>query len=335
MQSASYLFDLLEIKGQDAASFLQVRTTNDVLALKSGCGQLNCLLDRKAHVLALFSLHKLDECYWLVAEREQIKQIVDELNQYLFNEKVEIINRQATGRFITVQGLSARKFLIEPLGYELSAKLSDYDIVRVNLLDFQIRLIKRPLVGAEGYLLFVDKVDADKFEKRLQKESEKFGFSFLSSELLEILRIESGIPGYGIDVTANNILPETGLVEQVVSYTKGCYLGQEVIARIKSFGTPKQGLIGLQFAYNEKYSFAIDSAIVCDGQVIGNIKSNIYSPTLKRTIAFAYLNKEYRVPNKNLPVDIAGNKYEVLVSLLPFQQVSSVKEQAHKMYDED
>src|SRR5271170_4567650 len=89
-------FGLLEIYGKDAARFLQSQTTNDINALDACCGQLSCLLDRKAHIKAFFQLYRRHESFRIIAEKQQIQAIISHLNEYKFADKVELLDLTET-----------------------------------------------------------------------------------------------------------------------------------------------------------------------------------------------------------------------------------------------
>jgi folate-binding protein YgfZ len=137
-------------------------------------------------------------------------------------------------------------------------------------------------------------------------------------ETLNVLRIEAGIPWYGLDMDETNLLPETGLEEVAVSDTKGCYVGQEVIARLRTYGSVSRKLMGLTLE-GPSVPQAQDP-IMKDGQPLGNITSACCSPTLKRPIAMGYVKRPfYQV---GATVQIAHESHMISATLVkpPFIQ---------------
>jgi folate-binding protein YgfZ len=132
----------------------------------------------------------------------------------------------------------------------------------------------------------------------------------------EMLRIEAGVPRYGVDMDETNVVTEAAL-DDAVSYTKGCYVGQEIIARIKYRGHVAKKLSGLLFeqAVPLEVGGAIQSS---DGKEIGRITSSTYSPYLGRTIALAYLKYDYLAAGTNVKVISAANELAAQVTELPF-----------------
>ena len=133
---------------------------------------------------------------------------------------------------------------------------------------------------------------------------------------LEILRIEAGVPRYGVDMDETNVVTETAL-DDAVSYTKGCYVGQEIIARIKYRGHVAKKLSGVMFeqAVNVVVGASIQSA---DGKEAGRITSTAYSPHLGRTIALAYLKYDYLAPGTSVKIVTGEDEFDAQVVALPF-----------------
>lgn len=327
-------FGLIEVSGPDAGKFLQSRTTNDVFELRSGQGQLSCLLDRKGHIEAFYSLHRFEDVFWLVAERQQIAEILNQLDKYLFNAKAAITDHSNHGKLATVQGFMAKKLLGRATQADALPMVGKYGIAKVELWGCPVLLIQRSLTGEDGYLIWCDSSYSNQIMSNLKQAAEELSMPELSAEVVDIARIEAGLPKYGIDMSLENLLPETGLEEQAVSYTKGCYLGQEVIARIKTFGAPRRGLCGLRFAKELNQTLSPGTALLVGAKEIGTLQSNMFSPFLQQTIALAYLNKEYRIPGEQLCVEVSGTTYEVEVVLLPIYEPPSLDDRVGRLYEE-
>ena len=118
------------------------------------------------------------------------------------------------------------------------------------------------------------------------------------------------------DMDNKNILPETGLEHSSDSYNKGCYIGQEVIARIKTYGAPNFALMGLIF--EEPISPPMNGSIFFKEKKIGVIKSSIRSPSIGKVISLAYIHKDHRSPDIEMEVIIDKRPYKTKTCLLPF-----------------
>ena len=138
-------------------------------------------------------------------------------------------------------------------------------------------------------------------------------------DAFEILRIEAGVPRYGVDMDETNVVTEVAL-DEAVSYTKGCYVGQEIIARIKYRGHVARKLTGLLFdqAVTVEANASIKSQ---DQKDIGRITSSTYSPHLGRTVALGYLKYDYLAPGTGVKVISDAEEFEAKVTELPFVRV--------------
>lgn len=321
---------LIEVSGIDAGKFLQFRTTNDVLSLKPGQGQINSLLDRTAHLQGIVSVYRRDSSFWLLVERPNVDHLIAQMEQYHFAEKIEIANLSATGSFLAVQGPNSFRYLSK-LDAAAQMQLSTDNSI-CNSKNLGVAVVRKSITGEDGFLFWIPAAESS-IASKLQQSAADLGFCTLSPESLNVARIEAGIPCYGIDMSADDLLPDTGLEESTVSYTKGCYLGQEVIARIKTYSAPRKGLVGLAFTADSQLGFELNSPIYLDNKEIGSIKSNVYSPTLKQTLALAYLTREYRVPDQQLSLRIGDKTQSTTVRLLPFYKSASRRQRAQELYN--
>lgn len=302
---------LVEVAGVDAAKYLQARLSNDVNKLNDGQGQMTSLLDRKAHLIAYFSLHRVDgEHFYLLLDTEQLKTVMHELEMYHFQEKLTY--RALDWPLWTVQGGAVSLLPEAPEGL-LPLRLS--------------------LTGDDGIVYAGTTNGAEAAFAVIEQAARALDMVPLDDEALNIARVEGGLPRWKVDFGPEELLPETGLENTAASYSKGCFQGQEVLARIRTYGAPKRGLVGLLFEKGSKFSFALNESIVLNGAEIGNMKSNVVSPTLERTIALAYVQREYRVPDTRLNVRIGAEDYDVVVTALPFYDPSVRRAEARKIYD--
>jgi folate-binding protein YgfZ len=179
-----------------------------------------------------------------------------------------------------------------------------------------VTVIHASHTGEDGFDLIVDNAHAGSLWNALQQA----GAQPLGYDALEILRIEAGVPRYGIDIDDTNVVSETNL-DDAVSFTKGCYIGQEIIARIKYRGHVAKKLSGLLFegAVTVGAGSVVNSA---EGKEIGRITSVTFSPKLNRTIALAYLKYDYLAPGTAVKVAAGALELSATVGELPFVPVT-------------
>ncbi|MCC6153122.1 MAG: tetratricopeptide repeat protein, partial [Candidatus Hydrogenedentes bacterium] len=193
--------------------------------------------------------------------------------------------------------------------------------------------------GEDGYLFVTQQGEAQPLLESLLDAGKDFGITEVGDAALDVLRIEAGIPRFGIDMDTTNRMPETTLERDAVSYDKGCYLGQEVIAKLRAYSSVKQALVGLIL---ESGAFPpINSALRINGQEAGSLKSSTYSPTLQQNIALAYLDRDFRTPGSVLEfsgqsqadADQATFSFRARVVILPFYSAPSREERAQFLYE--
>ncbi len=334
-------YGLLNVCGKDAAEFLQSQLSNNIHQLQPGSGQFTCLLDRKAHILAYFHLFRgedpSDNIFHILAEVEQLPIITRQLEEYRFAAQVEFSNKGNDGKFIAIEGPRINK-LFTSLNKKFDlGKLAQVDTFDTICDDYKIRFFRHSITGENGYFFWVANNDYAGFSKLLVDICHDSQLAKLSDQAINTARIEAGQIKFGVDFDKEFLLPETGLSETTVSYTKGCFTGQEVLARVKSHGLPAKALIGLNIEIDQPdeqiTTFPINSPLLVTGQEIGLIKSNAYSPTLNKLIAFALLKRDYRVPGKTLCTQIAGQSVRATVSIPPFIKSKSSRETAHSLYE--
>lgn len=327
---------IVELSGKDAQSFLQGRSSNDVKALQVGQGQLSSLLDRKGYLIAFISVHRISENkYWLLSYPQQGETILKEFSTYHFREQIEYKQLDNDFACLTLQGISSWLLLREIGASELHTE--ENSIQELELLGSPCVIVSRSFCGDAGLLIFVRKADAIAL-KNLEELALKNDFIKISTDSFETLRIEAGIPLFGVDMGTQQLLPETGFEQYAASYNKGCFQGQEVLARIKTYGAPRRALVGLSFttgfeSSNKLNSIPLDSEFFIDAEESGIIKSNVFSPTFKQFISLAYIARDYRVPDKPIEVEIGEKKYKAIVKFLPFYVAGTNKLKAKELYE--
>lgn len=324
---------IIEITGPDAASFLQNRTTNDVNALREGDGQLSALLDRKAHIQAFYTLHRLGNSFWMTLKSDGIPNALAEIEKYHITEQFTATERSDEWRTFIVQGPESPAFILQgmPPG-EAIQRTEPLSLSRQKLFETDCLLMPRSMTGEKGYFIFVPIAEADAFRSQVLSATSDLNPVALTPDILETLRIEAGLARMGLDMDTETLLPETGLEQCAVSYTKGCYLGQETVARVKTYGSVQKALVGLILSTQQLVP-ANGANCVQHGQVIGSFRSGVVSPTLGAPIVMAYLNREFRVPGKVLKLEYDGGTIDATVTMLPFYRNEKGGERAKELLE--
>ncbi len=279
---------LVEVRGADRIAFLHNLLTNDLKALRPGMGCHACLVSPTAKLLADVLVLADADSHWILVNRSRADIVLTTLNQFLITEDVRLDDRTGHDAIFALQGPSSPSLLqpflsIRPVPVQSLAH-------RVETVEgTPIRLIAHSITGEPGVLLVVVAEQAAWLWDRLIQRGRAQGLIPVGWEALNVLRLEAGLPWYGVDMDDTNLLPETGLEELAVSDTKGCYVGQEVIARLQTYGSVSRKLMGLVCEGTEVPR--AQDVITKDGEPVGHLTSACWSPTLKQPIALGYVKR--------------------------------------------
>jgi aminomethyltransferase len=275
---------LVSVRGGEAIQFLDGLMTNDVKSLEDGAHMLAAFPNAQGRLLALVRVTRNGESFLIDTEDATRKLVFDNLFRFTM----------------------AGDFFVEDLSDE-------YRLIRV--FDRSFIPITPPFIEFDtkyGTEYFVHREDASDFVGELKY----LDAVEISDQVFETLRIERGIPRYGVDMDESTIVPEIGL-EEMISYTKGCYIGQEIIARIHFRGHVAKRLTGITSTEQSaargdlKPGSELKSA---DGKNAGRVTSVTISPKLQKAIGIAYIRYDYLSEGTEL---LAGDT-AVKVAGLPF-----------------
>lgn len=291
---------VVRVTGGDAQRWLNGMVTNDVAALAPDAPagatdhRYALLLTPIGRIVADLEVVARPEGFWLDVERACVGEVLARLDKYLIADDVELEDASdAIARF-GIEGPQAEAVAERALpGLEaLGAVLADF--------------------GWSGEAARQVFVPAERAGEALAVLRASGGPDLLDGDeaVLEVLRVEAGVPRTGFELGEDVLPPEVGL-DRAISTTKGCYTGQEVIARIASRGQVKHQLVGLGLGDGELP--ALDSSIEVDGRRIGEVTSTARS-ALAGAIALGFVGRSHAQPGTH--VRVAGA--DAVVRALPF-----------------
>jgi len=305
---------LLQFTGPDRLSFLQGMLSNDLRDIKPGEGQYATVLTQQGKVLGDIRVLQSDNSFYLDLWEAIKDKIVDHLNRYLVADEVEIADRSEGYGILSIQGPRSKSLLQKLVGQaELPGRPAQHAMVDID--DAKICVVHDSHTGEVGFDLIIPRPALQNVAQRATALGKELSAAWVGEDAQEILRMEAGIPRYGVDFNEDNLLLEVGL-DNAVSFTKGCYLGQEVVERIRSRGHVNRKLCGLVLQ-NQKSARAGD--IISVGEKgVGNITSSVYSPKLKAPIALGYLHKDFWRPGTSVSVIHGAESIAATVTQIPF-----------------
>ena len=298
----------LRVTGRDRQSFLQGMVTNDVAALAPGQGCYAFMLDPTAHVLSDLRVLCRESELLLDVEPGMASFVAETLDKYLIMEKCRIADVTGETAQVFVGGREAPRILTR-LGIADSEEWAEGRNEAIQIGDAEALVAATRLIAAPGYDIYLTGPEA---KTALESILAAEGATRVDSETLDALRIEAGVPRYGGDISPKVLAPETAQQVRALSYRKGCYIGQEIVARIDARGHTNRTFAG--FILEGRDVPTNDAAVTVDGKDVGWVTSAAVSPTLGRPVALGYLRHEYSEPGT--PVMVAGRA--ALVAALPF-----------------
>ena len=266
----------LALTGSDARSFLQGQVTNDVEALPAGRGCYAAFLTAKGKMLGDLRILATDDELLLDTERVALQGLFNMIRRFSIGYAVELHKRTLERGLLSLVGPAAA--VLCGAG-DLSAEEHTHAVVVIPGTGLTARAIRTDV----GIDLLCDAADLDALRVAL----ENAGATAVTDAAVECLRVERGRPRYGVDLDDSVIPQEAGLNERAVSFTKGCYVGQETVARLYYRGKPNRQLRGLRLSApaspGDQLSF--------EGRTIGTLASVAESPRLG-PIALALVRRE-------------------------------------------
>ena len=255
----------LALAGTEAKAFLHGQVTNDIEGLTPGRGCYAAFLTHKGKMLGDLRVLDVGDELLLDCERVALAPLFNMIRRYKLGRDVELHKRTLETALLSVLGPDA-----PPVGAD------EHDNVRAQLGGRRVLLVRTDA----GTDVFCAAEDRDAVRATLP-------FPEASEEEAEVLRVESGRPRYGVDLDDTVIPEEAGLNERAVSFSKGCYVGQETVARLHYRGRPNRRLRGLRLSA----PVPSGTELRLGEKVVGRVGSSVVSPTLG-PIALALVRRE-------------------------------------------
>ncbi|MFB6264622.1 MAG: folate-binding protein YgfZ [Bradymonadaceae bacterium] len=282
----------LAVAGEDAVEWLQGLVTNDLVDLvELGSGQWNFATDVNGRIVSDMRVLHLPDLLLLDLEPGTIESgLVDHLRQNIILEDVELdVRTGRTGR-IGLYGASASDVIDAEATLEESAgALAPFDGTWGRLGGVGIVVRREPMTGEPGYELYFERSKSAEVWGRLEGSSAA-RIEPIGQRTVETLRIEAGTPRFGVELDDEIIPLEAGL-RPFISFDKGCYVGQEIIARLDARGEPAKRLRTLVFEGGAAPGEGAE--VRADDREVGEVRSSVWSPALRAPVALAYVGRRH------------------------------------------
>jgi len=273
------------VTGADRVRFLNGQTTNDVREATAEATQESCLLNAKGHLDAHLFLFASEDAIWIDADGELREPMRARLERYLIADDVEIADQ--SDEFALFHILAKTRPEIAPAKFCLRSRR----------------------LANEGWDVWTESERAEEAQQLLARS-----YRELSSAAWEQMRIEEGIPRWGHELNADVIPPEANLDARAIDYEKGCYLGQEIISRMKMSGQTRQRLCGLVSAF----PLQVGMELRANDKMVGRISSAVFSPRFHSHLALAMIKRGATDAGTEMNATFAGQTVRAQVAVLPF-----------------
>jgi folate-binding protein YgfZ len=299
----------IQLAGSDRVRWLNGMVTNNVRDLAAGHGLYAFLLNPQGHILGDMFAYNRGESLLIDTDSSQAEKILATFDHYIIMDDVEVTNLSDRLTALGVGGPRSREVL-EAAGFAVP-DLSPLELQDVNWKGMNCTLVRGEDPDHASYEVWLPAVNV----KSLWDDLLKSGATPVGSEALEMQRIVSGVPLYGVDIRERDLPQETEQA-RALNFNKGCYVGQEIVERIRSRGNVHRKFTGFVASGGLTPGAKVSSA---DKKDVGEITSatSLRNGHGDRTLALGYIRRESGIPGNE--VEIGATK--ALISGLPFKDV--------------
>ncbi len=302
------------VSGRDRATYLQGLLTNDMPALKQGHGCYAAYLTPQGRMISDLLVYELGDVMLLTLPESTKDVVLAKLDQFIFSEDVQLGDVTDTFGSVAVVGPDAGLVVNALIGIDVAtlAALPVHGNLRGTASGQPVIVLRVDDTGETGFELLVPAEALDQIRTLLLEA----GAVDADDATAEQLRIEAGVARFGQDMDEETIPLEAGIEAKAISFTKGCYVGQEVIIRVlhRGHGRVARKLVGLTFDPAGEVPQP-KTVLLIDAKEVGRITSSAYSPACGRPIALGYVKRDFIEPGT---VVTTADGASAQVAMLPF-----------------
>ncbi len=287
----------LSFAGPDRVRYLNAILTNNIKELAEGQGNGSLLLNPQGHILAEIETYAQEENLFCVSYAMIRERLLEWLDKYIIMDDVTMSDESARYATLALEGPRAADVARELTGIELAA-LEELGRKETAVASIPCWITKRSPGGVAGCEFLVEREVATHLWQALLESVKKHGGGPMGYSALSAQRLAQGVPWFGYDFGEKQIPHEAGLEVSHISYTKGCYTGQEIVERVRSRGQVNRRRVELVFD-NEKVP-AGGELLTIDGREVGSVTRAAVPSFLSHAIGMGYVRKDYNALGKKL-----------------------------------
>jgi len=306
----------IRVTGDDRVKWLQGLISNDILPLQPGQGCYSSFLTHKGKMLGYFRVYTLPGSLWVEDVGEVGDATFQALRKFLlYGIKAKMENCAESWGLLLISGPKACATVSAAFGVEMS------DLKPVTAIAAQIGghasfVLRTEETGEADLEVLLPAEALSTAWERLMEAGATYGIKAVGGQAREALRIEAGLPKAGPDLNEEIVPPEASLEGKAFSLNKGCYPGQEVVARMDTYGNVRRKLVGL--VLKDSTVPPHGAKLFTGDREVGWVSSATHSPRLKTPIALAFPLRDFSAPGTNLTIDVDGARHDATVQALPF-----------------
>jgi len=297
----------LQLSGPDRVRFLNAILTNNIKDLKAGQGIVSLFLNPQGRIQAEIETYADEQQLLCVSFAEIREKLIPALDHYIIMDDVTLTDE--TGRYGTLA-------LEGPRAAETVKRLANVDLTALAELEWRessvgaipCRIVRRSSSGHPSAEFVCEQTHLQQLWKLLRDAAKSAGGGPVGYTALNSLRLESGIPWFGYDFGDKQIPHEAGLEKSHISYTKGCYTGQEIVERVRSRGQVNR--VRVLFKLEAKELPPADAPILFEGKEVGQVTRSAHSPAFQSNLAMGYIRREQSTEGSE--VKIGGARAKVI-----------------------
>ena len=287
----------LSFTGPDRTRYLNAILTNDIKGLQENHGNVSLFLNPQGHIQAEIETHAWPEELFCVSFAMIREQLVPALDKYIIMDDVTLTDRTGECGTLGLEGPGAAGVVEQLTGVRLK-DLSELESREVSVNGIVCRLVRRTPGSDPSSEFLLAREHLQPLWKILQDAVDGHGGRAVGYKAVNSVRLEQGIPWYGYDFGEKQIPHEAGLENSHISYTKGCYTGQEIVERVRSRGQVNRVRISLRFDGAEPPG--ANTPLMSEGKEFGYVTRTGFSPALGAAIGMGYVRREKSAPGATL-----------------------------------
>ena len=289
----------LEFGGEDALDLLNRLTTNELMDMEVDSAVATVLTSNKGRIMDLLLVLWLEDRLLVLTAPETRQKVADWIDFYTFVEDVSVRDITAETSMLSVAGPGAASLLEATSDADISP-IGRYDAVGTSVGGAETTLVRTDFLGLPGYDLITDTVDGERLWRTLLDAGRVAGIRPVGQEALNVVRVERGVPAYGRELGEDYNPLEARLLDHI-SFTKGCYVGQEVVTRLNTYKKVQKFLVGLRWQADDPPP--AQAKLLLEGKQVGVLTSAATPPANGGGMGLGYVRKAHAEPGTLLQLE--------------------------------